>query len=160
MRESGRGIDRAPVFLGSPAAQDIVILERHTVWTHLGGTRHAHRGDSMPLYLLARGQLAPVGRRIRVERRDTRRWYRRRRVEQIGEHPFAAQNWRGLRRMRRDHEHAALAQYAAALPIVGEIDLAKSGSFHTRDAVQLREPLIQDSVIAGDHIEYAAVFTH
>ena len=77
----------------------------------------------------------------------------RRSSHNVLEDPFAAQHRRGPRRVRRDSEDAALPQQPGALPIAGESDAAELAAVHVRDAVVLRQPLVEEGVIGGQQID-------
>ena len=88
-----------------------------------------------------------------------RRRGRRRGVQQVLEHPLAAQHRRGARRVRRHGEHAGLHQHAFARRVV-QIDSPELRTSDTRHAVVAREPFVDERVLRVEEVEDAAVFAN
>ena len=59
-------------------------------------------------------------------------------------------------RIRRDRQHAALAQQAAA-PIVASLDAPEVTAAHAADAVVPRQPLVDERVVGAQELEGAPV---
>ena len=59
--------------------------------------------------------------------------------------------------VRGDRQHAALAQQAAARAAVRERDATEVAAAHVRNAVVLRQPLVEERVVGRQQIEHAAV---
>ena len=95
--------------------------------------------------------------RLFLERRHIRRRRRQRRAEEVLENPLSAHNRRRAMRERRDGQHAALAEQPAAA-IVAALDAAEVRAANVRNAVVLREPLVDERVIGRQQIEHAAIF--
>ena len=81
----------------------------------------------------------------------------RRRVQQVLEDPLAAQHRRGPRRVGRDRQDAGLREHAAARR-AGQVHAAELRPGHAGNAVVLRQPLVEERVLAVEEIEDAAVF--
>ena len=95
--------------------------------------------------------------RRRLQFRDIGRWRRRRRAEQVLEHPLAALHHRGPIGIRGHRQHAALPQQPAAIS-GGQRDATELRAVNPRDAVVLGEPLVDEGVVGGNQFEQAAVF--
>ena len=135
---------------------------------------HAAGGEagavlSIRLWQLAQAALARCSAsRSRTERvaatvlsfsgRHVRRRRRRRRAEDVFQNPLAANHRRRARGIRRDREDAALPQQAAALAVPVQRDAPEVAAVHVRNAVVLREPLVQERVVGLEQVEHAAVF--
>ena len=87
-----------------------------------------------------------------------RRRLGRRRAEQCLQHPLAADDRRGAVRKRRDGENRALAEQAAARAVVGQRHAAEVDALHVRDAVVLRQPLVDERVVGGQQVDGRPVF--
>ena len=85
--------------------------------------------------------------------RRRRRW---RHADQHFHHPLAAQHRRRAVGERRLHEHAALAEHAAARA-VGIGDSPELVARDVRNAVVLREALVHERVVRREQVENAAV---
>ena len=64
---------------------------------------------------------------------------------------------RGPRRVRRHRQDAALAQQPAALAVLVERDAAEAAAVDVRNAVVLRQPLVDERVVGAQQIEHAAI---
>src|SRR5690349_3218325 len=100
----------------------------------------------MLLHPLAQG-LARDLRGLLVERRHLGRWRRWRRAQQVFQHPLAALDRAGARRVRSDSEHAGVPQHSTALAGLKR-HLAELVALDARDAIVPRQPLIDKRVIA------------
>ena len=95
------------------------------------------------------------GRTGLLERRHVRRRRRRRRPEQHFHDPLAAHHRRRAIGDRREQQHAAVAEQPA--PVLGHFDAAERGAGDVRDAVVLRDPLVDVGVVRRQQVEHAAV---
>ncbi len=77
---------------------------------------------------------------------DAGRRRRRRRAEQLVEHPGTAQHRRGSVAVRRTQQHRALTEQPVA-PGVGQLDAAKLRADDSLDTVVARKTLVQKSVV-------------
>src|SRR5262245_22324200 len=71
-----------------------------------------------------------------LERRDVRKWWRRRRAEHVLEHPLPSQHRRRAIRARGHHQQSALAEQTATR-VVGQRHLAELAAVDVRNAVML-----------------------
>ena len=92
-----------------------------------------------------------------LERRHIRGRLRRRRAQQSIQHPFAAHHRRGAVGERRHRQNAALAQQPAAI-LIGDGHAPEAVALHVRNAVVLRQPLIDERVVRGQQVDHVAVF--
>ena len=95
--------------------------------------------------------------RVRLQVRNIRRRRRRRRAQQVVQNPLAALHHRRAVRVGRHRQDAALPQQAAAIRI-GQRHLAELRAVDIRDAVVLRQALIEERVVRVQQIQHAAVF--
>ena len=150
--ERARRIDRRAVVLDAPRAGDVEVLERQADRIDHAVARRARRVRAVLLHALAhRAQPAVFRLRRRFEVRHVRRRRRRRRAEQHFHHPLAAQHRRGAIGVRRQRQDAAVAEQAAP-PRVRIRHLAELVADDVRDAVVLREPLVDERVVGREEI--------
>src|SRR5439155_8571182 len=90
------------------------------------------------------------------ERRNIVGRWRRRRAQQIVEHPLPAKHRRGSRRVRRDTEDGRLRHDAAALLAV-ELDTPKLLAVNAFDSVIARKRPVDERDAAVDEIQNAPV---
>src|SRR5688500_824976 len=95
--------------------------------------------------------------RRRAERRYVRGRWRRRRAQDVLEHPFAAKHRRGAVGVRRDRQYAAVAEEARAHAVLAERDAAEPAAVDVRNAVMAREPLVHERVRRAQQVEHIAV---
>ncbi len=96
------------------------------------------------------GQLLTLGQRGYVRRRR-----RGRRTEDLLEHPLAALDRRGSRRVRGQCQDAGLRQDAAA--VGRQLDPTELLARHTLNAVKLRQPPVHEAEVGVDEVENAAI---
>ena len=137
--QHARRVDRGAGFavLVAPSADGVEVLEREAERIDDAVAGVAGRIGAVRLEALAhrRRELALD---VLDEPLDVRRRLRRRRAEDVLEHPSAAQHRRSPIRIRRREQHAALAEQAQAR-FVRELDAAKALAANVVDAVVARE---------------------
>src|SRR3982751_5317652 len=102
----------------------------------------ARRVGAMLLEALAHG-LRPRRVDLVLERRHVRRWWGRRRPDEVVENPLAADDRRGAAGVRRHEPHAAFAE--DALPrFVGDCHAAELAAMDAGDAVVAGEPFVHE----------------
>ena len=111
-------------------------------------TARAHGVAAMRGQALAHRKVGGHG--ALVERRHVRRRRRRRRAEDVAQHQHAAKDRRRPGRVRRDRQHAALPQQAAALAFGGERHAAEPASVDVGNSVVLRQALVEERVVRPD----------
>ena len=111
------------------------------------------------------GHRVPHGERLSrfcafgLQRGDVRGRRRRRRSQKVLQHPLAAHDRRGPRRVRGERQDAALTQQPAARTAGRKRDAPEIAPLHVGDAVVLGQPSVQERVIGGQQLEHAAVLT-
>ena len=153
-------IDRDAIVLDAPHAGDVEVLERQAERIDHLVARRARRILAVLFHALAhRQRLAGVNGLGFFERRHVGRRRRRRRAKQHFHDPLAAQHRRGAIGDRRQQQHAALAEHAAAIR-VGDRDAAEVVAEDVGNAVVLGEPLVHEGVIGGEQIGDRPIFTN
>ena len=99
-----------------------------------------------------------VGRRLVVgELRDVLGRLGQPLAQQALEQPVAAQDRAGARRARLLRQDRAQGQHAAAAVRLDAVHPTPLGAVHARDAVMLRQRLVQECVVRVDQFEHRAV---
>ena len=151
----GRCIDdRADIF-DAPLAHPIVILQREAQRIHAAMAGSAHRIGPVLLHLLAHRERLTI-MILRLQCRNTGRRRRRRGAQQSLQNPLAALHHRSPIGVRGHRENAALPQQSAAVR-VGESHAAELRAVNIGDAVMLRQPLVEKSVVGIQQVHHAAV---
>src|SRR5262249_32513251 len=153
-QQTGR-IDRKLSILKPPDSNCIKVLEPEAQRIHSSMTTRARRVLTMSLELLTKRH-----RRSNlcfIEIRHVRRRRRRRRVQDLFENPFPAQNRRGPRSIRRDGQHACLRQKPAAMGFARKRNPAKLRTLHSTYPVKLSKPLVQKRVVSVDELKDASI---
>ncbi len=146
------GVSRAPrpdgveVFQGEPDGIHHLVTARA-------------RGVRAVLHHLLTHRPGGLARFGFLERGDVGRRRRRRRAENILEHPLPTENGRRTGRMGCDGEQAAFAKKAPAR-FVRQHDAAELAAVDARDAVMAREPFVDESVVGGQQIEDVAILAN
>ena len=109
-------------------------------------------------------RISRIGSRLRAlfvlrERRNVRRRRWRRRSQDVFENPFAAQNGRRPVRIGRHRQNAALAEQSAPGRVLYR-DAPEVAAVDVRDAVVLREPVIDEGVVRRQQIDHVVVLAH
>ena len=94
---------------------------------------------------------------LRKVGRGVGRWRRRRRAQQLVEHPRSAQNRRRAVAIGSPQQHRALAQQAPAL-FFGQRDLAELAVRRRRERRSGEPAVIEERVVGGQQIHHAPVF--
>ena len=154
-KPAGR-VDRRPGFDRSPAADRVELLERQAERIHQVVARGADRRCSRCSASRSRtDEVAVHG--VVLQRRHVGQRRRRRDAEKIVEDELAAQDRRGPGRIRRDRQDASLTKQSAAPAVLVERDAPEAAAIHVRDAVMLRQPLVDERVVRAQQIEHAAI---
>ena len=107
------GIERNTALVRRPPGADHVeVLEREPDRIHRPGGSRRRRGRRDAAPSAARIVCGASPGSVSASAGHVGRRRRRRRAEEVLEHPLAAQHRRGRRRVRRDHQHGALAEQA------------------------------------------------
>src|SRR5216684_4064884 len=81
-----------------------------------------------------------------VERRNVGRRRGRRRCQNVGEQPHAAENYRRSDGIGREGENAALAQEPSAA-VIPQRHASKSTAVNVWDSVVMRKPFVEEGVV-------------
>ena len=136
----------------------IEVLEREANRIHRRVAGGAGRIRAMLLQPRAHGS-GFTSSRVFLERRHIGRRLRRRRAEQIVEHPLAAHDRRRPGRERRHGQDAGVAEQPAAV-LVGHRHAAESVPDDVGNPVVPREPAIDEGVVGREQIDDRAVLAH
>src|SRR6516225_204386 len=112
------GVDRPAAFLAgiAPAADAVIVLERKADRIHEAVADRALRARPVLLHALAHGHRLLIA--VVLERRDIRRRGRRRRAEELLQHPFAANGRRGAVGIGGHRHDAGLPEQALMVRVV------------------------------------------
>ncbi len=157
-------VDLVAAILDALATDRIEGLEREADGIHQFVTSRAGRVGAMGLHLLAHRRWAVVAGGIAgpgLERRHDGRRIGGRHTDEELQHPVAANRRRRTSRLRGHREEGSLAQQAPAVALaLIELDAAEFAALDSRNAVEPRQPVVDEGVVGGEQIEDAAVFLH
>ena len=118
----------------------------------------ADRVGAVLLHRLAHRERAAVAGGL-LQGRHVGRRQRRRRAEQVLQHPLAAQHRRRAGRVGGSGQDAALAEQPAARG-VRQLHAAEVAAVDVRDVVVPCQPLVDEGVVGGQQVEDAPVLAH
>ena len=161
--ELASGINRLAAFGVAPHAEGVEVFQREPERVHAVVARAAQRLLAMNGERLAQGWGAAGDFLFGIfEQRNVggRRW--RRRAEDVFQYEQAAFHRRGARGVRRDDEHGAVGEDAAARRVLRQADAAHLRAFDVeiRQVVMLRETFVEEGVIGIEEFQHAAVLSH
>ena len=134
-------VDRLTLVHRAPAAHRVVVLEREADGIHQLVTAGACRIRAV---LRQRSRMVAFFPTFVASGGHRSRRRRRRHAEHVIENPFAANDRRRARRIRRHQQDAALTKQAAARAVFTELDAAEAAPVDVRDAVVLGQPLVHE----------------
>src|SRR6185436_7943634 len=114
----------------------------------------------MQLHALAERERLEVFLAVLFQRRHVWRRLRWRSAENVFQYPFAARDRRGACGQRSHGQNAALSKQAAPGIVGSERDAPELVAIDIRNAVVLREAIVDERVVRGQQIDDAAIFAN